>query len=172
MSDSKFNNSVINEKFILGLNAALAMENAGLERLQTRIQETTLPGVKQQLEHHLQETAEHQKRLQQLITDMGGQATQEKLGLPLPKFPQDMLEMMNNNMTQEELELKKTEEDLIVENAELGCYHMLIQKAKMAGGHLQVAEKMLSLNIQDEAKMRDWIWSNTSKMLRLLQSKT
>jgi hypothetical protein len=49
---------------------------------------------------------------------------------------------------------------------------MLIQKAKMAGGQLQVAEKMLSLNIQDEAKMRDWIWSNTSKMLRLLQPKT
>lgn len=96
----------MNEKFILGLNAALAMENAGLERLQTRIQETTLPGVKQQLEHHLQETAEHQKRLQQLITDMGGQATQEKLGLPLPKFPQDMMEMMNNTMTREELELK------------------------------------------------------------------
>jgi ferritin-like metal-binding protein YciE len=170
MSNSKSNNSILNEKFVLELNAALAMENAGLERLQTRIQETTLPGIKQQLEHHLQETKEHQKRLQQLIIEMGGQATQEKLGLPLPKFPKDMLEMMNNTLTQEELDLKKTEEDLIIENAELGCYHMLIEKAKVAGGQFQAAESVLSLNIQDEAKMRDWIWSNTSKMLRQLQS--
>jgi ferritin-like metal-binding protein YciE len=156
------------QKFALELNTALAMENAGLERLQTRIQETSLPDVKQQLQHHLQETTEHQKRLQQLITNMGGQATQEKLGLPLLKIPQDMLEMMNNTMTQNELELKKTEEDLIIENAELGCYHMLIQKAKIAGVKFQPAVNTLSLNMQDEAKMIDWIWSNTSNMMRQL----
>jgi ferritin-like metal-binding protein YciE len=171
MSKSNSNNSIMNEKFVLELNGALAMENAGLERLQTRIEETRLPAVKQQLQHHLQETTEHQKRLQQLIIDMGGQATEEKLGLPLPKFPQDMLEKMNSMMTQEELELKMTEADLIIENAELGCYHMLIQKAKTAGGQFQTAEDILSLNIQDEAKMRDWIWSNTSSMLRQLQPK-
>jgi ferritin-like metal-binding protein YciE len=158
----------MSQKFVLELNAALAMENAGLERLQTRIQETSLPGVKEQLQHHLQETTQHQKRLRQLISDMGGQATEEKLGLPLPKFPQDMLEMMNNTMTQSELELKKTEEDLIIENAELGCYHILIQKAKMAGGQFQTAEDILSLNMQDEAKMTNWIWSNTSNMIRQL----
>jgi ferritin-like metal-binding protein YciE len=160
--------NIVSQKFVLELNAALAMENAGLERLQTRIQETSLPNVKQQLQHHLQETTEHQKRLQQLISDMGGQATQEKLGLPLPKFPQDMLEMMNNTMTQNELELKKAEEDLIIENAELGCYHVLIQKAKVAGGQFQTAEDILSLNMQDEAKMTNWIWSNTSNMIRQL----
>lgn len=160
--------NIMKQKFALELNAALAMENAGLERLQTRIQETNLPDVKQHLQHHLQETTEHQKRLQQLITDMGGQATQEKLGLPLLDIPQDMLEMMNNTMTQNELELKKTEQDLIIENAELGCYHMLIQKAKIAGVKFQPAVNTLSLNMQDEAKMIDWIWSNTSNMMRQL----
>lgn len=160
--------TIIRQKFALELNAALAMENAGLERLQTRIQETSLPNVKQHLQHHLQETTEHQKRLQQLIIDMGGQATQEKLGLPLLNIPQDMLEMMNNTRTQNELELKKTEEDLIIENAELGCYHMLIQKAKIAGVKFQPVVNTLSLNMQDEAKMIDWMWSNTSNMMRQL----
>jgi ferritin-like metal-binding protein YciE len=169
MSKSNIDDA-ISQKFVLELNTALAMENAGIERLNSRIQETIFPSVKQQLQHHLQETTEHQKRLQQLITSMGGQATEEKLGLPLPKFPQDMLEKMNNTLTQEEFELKKTEEDLIIENAELGCYHMLIQKAKMAGGQFQAAEATLSLNMQDEAKMTNWIWSNTSKMLRQLMS--
>lgn len=168
MSNSNAND-ILSQKFVLGLNGALAMENAGLERLQSRIQETGFPDVKQQLQYHAKETAEHQKRLQQLITEMGGQPTQEKLGLPLPKYSQDMLEKMSNMMTEEELELKKTEEDLIIENAELGCYHMLLQKAKMAGGKFQIAEDMLSHNMLDEARMSNWIWSNTSRMLRQLQ---
>ncbi|MGI9009663.1 MAG: hypothetical protein ACR2F1_00550 [Nitrososphaeraceae archaeon] len=32
---------IMNQKFILDLNAALVMENAGIERLQTRIEETS-----------------------------------------------------------------------------------------------------------------------------------
>lgn len=170
MSKSKSNNVITDEKFVLELNAALAMENAGLERLQVRVQEASLPTVKQQLQHHLEETSEHQKRLEQLVIEMGGEPTQEKLVLPLPKFPKDMLKKMNDTLTPEELELKKTEEDLIVENAELGCYHMLIQKAKLADGKLRAAEDVLSLNMQDEANMSNWIWSNTSKMLLQLQS--
>jgi hypothetical protein len=47
---------LINQKFILQLNTALAMENAGIERLQTRITEVSLPDAEQRLEHHLQES--------------------------------------------------------------------------------------------------------------------
>ena len=47
---------LMNQKFILQLNAALAMENAGVERLQIRIGEVSIPDVKQQLKHHLQES--------------------------------------------------------------------------------------------------------------------
>ncbi len=36
---------IMTKKFILDLNAALAMENAGVGRLQTRIQEVSLPEV-------------------------------------------------------------------------------------------------------------------------------
>ena len=42
---------IMNQKFILELNAALAMENAGIERLQTRIEEVSLSEARQQLEH-------------------------------------------------------------------------------------------------------------------------
>ena len=45
---------IMNQKFILELNAALAMENTGVERLQTRIKESSLPEAKQRLEHHLE----------------------------------------------------------------------------------------------------------------------
>ena len=38
---------IMNQKFNLELNAVLAMENAGIERLQTRIEEVSLPETRQ-----------------------------------------------------------------------------------------------------------------------------
>jgi len=156
---------IMSQKFALELNGALAMENAGMERLRTRIDETLLPEAKQQMQHHLQESLVHQERLQQLITNLGGEPTEEKLGLPLPKFPQPMAEMMKNTMTKQEWELKRSEEDLINESAETICYQMLIQKAQMAGGVFQNAIEPLSLNMNDEAKMADWIKTNSPGMM-------
>jgi len=159
---------IMSQKFALELNGALAMENAGMERLRTRIDETLLPEAKQQMQHHLQESLVHQERLQQLITNLGGEPTEEKIGLPLPKFPQPMAEMMKNTMTKQEWELKRSEEDLINESAETICYQMLIQKAQMAGGVFQNAIEPLSLNMKDEAKMADWIKTNSPGMMAQL----
>jgi ferritin-like metal-binding protein YciE len=159
---------IMSQKFALELNGALAMENAGIERLQERIEETILPEAKQQMQHHLQESLVHQKRLQQLITNIGGTPIEEKLGLPIPKYPRSMLEMMKNTMTKQEWELKRSEEDLINESAEVICYQMLIQKAQMAGGVFQNAIEPLSLNMNDESKMADWIKTNSPGMLAQL----
>ncbi len=169
ISMSKINIAeIMSQKFALELNGALAMENAGIERLQERIEETLLPEAKQQMQHHLQESLVHQKRLQQLITNIGGTPIEEKLGLPIPKYPQSMLEMMTNTMTKQEWELKRSEEDLINESAEAICYQMLIQKAQMAGGVFQNAIEPLSLNMNDESKMADWIKTNSPGMLAQL----
>ena len=120
------------------------------------------------MQHHLQESLVHQKRLQQIITNIGGKPIEEKLGLPIPRYPQSMLEMMKNTMTKQEWELKRSEEDLINESAEAICYQMLIQKAQMAGGVFQNAIEPLSLNMKDEAKMADWIKTNSPAMMAQL----
>jgi ferritin-like metal-binding protein YciE len=159
---------IMSQKFALELNGALAMENAGMERLRTRIDETLLPEAKQQMQQHLQESLVHQERLQQLITTIGGSPTEEKMGLPIPKYPQSMAEMMKNTMTKQEWELKRSEEDLINESAETIYYQMLIQKAQMAGGVFQNAIEPLSLNMKDEAKMADWIKTNSPAMMAQL----
>jgi ferritin-like metal-binding protein YciE len=52
----------LHDKFILYLNSALAMENAALERVQRRREQTILEDVKQQLQRHLEETKQHQDR--------------------------------------------------------------------------------------------------------------
>ena len=71
-------NDAITKKFVLELNAVLAIENAGTERLQARIQESRLNEIRQQLQQHLQESTEHQKRLQKIIHGIEGEPTQEK----------------------------------------------------------------------------------------------
>jgi ferritin-like metal-binding protein YciE len=156
---------MMRQKFVLELNGALAMENAGIERLQTRISETIVPEAKQQMQHHLEESNVHIERLNQLITNLDGQPYQGKLGLPLPKYPQSMFEKMNNSMTKPEWELKRSEEDLISESAESVCYLMLIQKAQMLGGVFQNTIESLSLNMKDEENMAEWIKTNTPTML-------
>jgi hypothetical protein len=47
MSKSKPSQDIITKKFILELNEALAFENAGIERIQTRIEEISIPEAKQ-----------------------------------------------------------------------------------------------------------------------------
>jgi ferritin-like metal-binding protein YciE len=159
---------ILIQKFILEWNSALAMENAGIERLKSRIEEVTIPEAKQKMQLHLKESIEHQKRLQQLISSIGGVPTQEKLGLPLPSYPEIIMKMMINSMTKQEWELKKAEQDMIVENAEVTCYLMLIGKAQMAGGVFQNAIEPLSLNMKDEQKMVDWIKTNSPGMMAQL----
>src|SRR6185312_2456700 len=149
----------------------LAMENAGVERLQNRIAEVSLPEAKAQMQQHLQESKEHQKRLQQIISRLGGEPTLEKLGLPLPSYPDIIVKMMTNSMTKQEWELKKAEYDMIVENAEVTCYLMLIGKAQMAGGVFLESIEPLSLNMKDEQNMVDWLKTNSPGMLAQLWPK-
>ncbi|HEX7207760.1 MAG TPA: ferritin-like domain-containing protein [Nitrososphaeraceae archaeon] len=169
---SKINlTQIMMQKFSLELNSLLAMENSGIERLQSRIEEVSLPDAKQRMQQHIEESIVHQKRLQQLVTSIGGTPTTEKLGLPLPSFPQPMLDMMNNTMTKQEWELKKSEFDLIVERAEVVSYLMTIQKCQMAGGQFLNAVEPLALNMKDEAQMADWIQTNSPGMLAQLWPK-
>ena len=171
MSKSNPTQDNITKKFILELNEALALENAGIERLQTRIEEISIPEAKQQMQHHLQESLAHQKRLHQFLISMGGDPTQLKAGLPLPSYPELIRKMMDNSMTTYEWELKKTEHDLIIENAEVSCYLMLIEKAQMTKGEFLKAAEPLSLNLKDEQNMVEWIKSNSPDMLSKLWPK-
>src|ERR671939_807653 len=59
------------QKLTLYLNEALAIENAAIQRLQSRIKQTKIENVKQRLQAHLEETKKQQDRLKQLISGLG-----------------------------------------------------------------------------------------------------
>ena len=158
------------EKFALMFNTVLAMENAALKRLEYRINEVSLPEAKQQFQHHLEETKEQQKRLQNIITKYNGTPTTEESGLPIPSYPASIKKEMESSMTEGEKELKKSEEDLLVEKAEATCYNMLIQKSNILNMGTE-ALPILEQNLQEEQSMINWIESNSPIMIQQLLNK-
>jgi ferritin-like metal-binding protein YciE len=158
----------LNEKFILYLNTTLAVENAALERLQSRIQQTILEDAKQQLQHHLEETRDQQDRLRRLITKLGGTPIQEKAKLPILSPPESIAKMMENTMiiTAAERELQESIQDTIIENSEVAGYNMLIQIASK----MKVADAIPSLrqNLEEEEEMFGWLRANTPAMFAKL----
>ena len=75
---------------------------------------------------------------------------------------------MDKTMTKQEYELKRAEEDMILENAEVCSYLMMIQKCQMAGGVYLNAIDPLSKNMQDEQNQAHWIKTNSPNMLAQL----
>ena len=63
LSSSLSHQSGKEKKFILYLNIMLSIENAAIERLHARIQQSPLPEVKVVFAHHLEETREQKSRL-------------------------------------------------------------------------------------------------------------
>src|SRR5918992_1177765 len=148
----------LNDKFVLYLNTALAMENAAIDRVQSRIKQTILEDAKQELQHHLEETKEQQDRLQQIITKLGGKPTKEKGELPTSSLPKSLEKEIENTMTSAELELTESIQDTIVEDVEIAGYNMLIQMAMKL--NIADAIPLLRQNLQEEEEMFGWLKAN------------
>jgi ferritin-like metal-binding protein YciE len=162
-------NISINEKLALYLNDALSVENAATKRLQLRLRQTKLPDIKEQLQHHLDETKEQQNRLKRLISSLGQKPTNDRGRLPIPSSPKAIEKTLKKSMTDVEEELQGAKDDAIVESAEIVLYDMLIQFAQKAsvivGGD---AIPVLSQNLSEEKAMLDWIKANTPVLVAQL----
>ena len=75
-----------NSKIVEYFNEALSVENAAIDRLQTRIDECPLQEGKQRLQQHLEETRGHQNRLHEIISKYGGSPTDAKAHLATPNL--------------------------------------------------------------------------------------
>jgi ferritin-like metal-binding protein YciE len=159
-----------NQKLVLHLNEALAIENAAIQRLQSRIKQARIESVKKRLQVHLEETKGQQDRLRQLISDLStGQknaATRDKAQLPIPTPPKSLTNIAQRITTDAELELKAAKEDAIVENAEIILYDMLTHLAERMNAANAIA--ILSQNLSEERSMADWIKTNMPDMVAQL----
>src|ERR1051325_11048531 len=155
------------QKLTLHLNEALSIENAAIQRLQSRIKQTKMENVRQRLQAHLEETKKQQDRLKQLISNLGdGQksaATKDKAQLPIPTAPRSLTNIFGRMMTSAESELIAAKEDAIVENAEIILYDMLTHLAERMNAANAIA--ILSESLSEERAMADWIRTNTPDMV-------
>jgi ferritin-like metal-binding protein YciE len=166
-SSSMSHQSGNEKKFGLYLNILLSIENAAAERLQSRIPQSPLPEIREQLERHMEETIEQKSRLIKLIHRLGGQPTNEHAelhGYTLPKVLEDAFKA--SATTSEEQELRTMEVDAMIENAEVIGYNIAIQMATK----INIGEAIVPLrqNLQEEEKMVAWMRANLpSNFVRL-----
>lgn len=127
-------------KLVKYLNDMLSVENAVIDRLQTRKDKCLLPDGKKQLQNHLEDTRDQQQRLYKMISNRRGKPTDAKADLPtlgLPPAVQMAVKILTDmakavregevgsNPIEEEEELRKTKEDFGLENFEILLYRML-----------------------------------------------
>ena len=163
----------IKDKLVEHLNEMLSAENAAVDRLDSRIEECLLQEGKEQLKHHKSETLEHQERLRQIITDLGGSPTDSKADLPTLRLPTGMLAKKtltgmaksitggggeDTNPMPEELELMHTKEDYGIEHVEIIAYRTLIHLCERLG--ISNAIPLLQQSMQEEQSMAKWIETN------------
>jgi len=180
-----------NNKFIDHLNEVVSIENAAIERLERRIQETAIQDSKKILQQHLQEEKEQQRRLIDLISTYGKKPTDSKADLislhsltneARDKMKKDNVDTGNdtnttktsstihdsnniNNtmMTPEEAEILNTKEDALIKNNEISAYKTILKIDKGVIG--KDAIDILKQNLQEKESMYDRIKSSESKML-------
>jgi ferritin-like metal-binding protein YciE len=171
--------SLIKQKLVQFFNEALAMENAAVDRNETRMSETPIPLVKQQLQYHLEQTFVQQDRLRTIITNLGGIPTSAKAALP-KMLPMDMDTVSNTvketakslvsskskDRIDAEHELLQTKQDAIIENAEIVTYKMLMEISQKVG--LLEALPLLQQSLLEETAMENFIVSSTPMALTML----
>ncbi|MDQ3717737.1 MAG: ferritin-like domain-containing protein [Thermoproteota archaeon] len=171
--------SLMKQKLVQYFNEALAMENAAVDRNQTRMSETPIPLVKQQLQYHLEQTFVQQERLRTIITNLGGTPTSAKAVLP-KMMPMDMDTLANTvketakslvsskskDRVDAEYELIQTKQDAIIENGEIVTYKMLMEISQKVG--LLEVLPLLQQSLLEETAMENFIVSTAPLALTIL----
>jgi len=171
--------SLMKQKLVQYFNEALAMENAAVDRNQTRMSETPIPLVKQQLQYHLEQTFVQQDRLRTIITNLGGTPTSAKAVLP-KMMPMDMDTLANTvketakslvsskskDRVDAEYELIQTKQDAIIENGEIVTYKMLMEISQKVG--LLEVLPLLQQSLLEETAMENFIVSTAPLALTIL----
>ena len=169
----------LKEKLVQYFNEALAMENAAVDRNQTRMSETPIPMVKQQIQYHLEQTYVQQDRLRNIITNLGGSPTSAKAVLPklmpmdadtlsntIKETAKSLVSSESKDRIDAEHELIQTKQDAIIENAEIVTYKMLMEISQKAG--LLEVLPPLQQSLQEETAMENFITANAPMALTML----
>jgi ferritin-like metal-binding protein YciE len=173
-------------KYIEFINEALSAENAALDRITSRIDQTPISEIKNKLHQHLEETHNQQDRLRQIITKLGDEPTDSKANLPKLEPPTTMMmkkmmkdtfksitDVKKDNPMPEEMELMEIKQDAIAEGAEIIAYETLIAITQRMKEEISQEEiiSLLKQSLQEEESMKQWYRQNTPMAVDILLPK-
>lgn len=156
------------------LNKILSVENASIDRIISRIDQTSLQELNRRLKQHLEETYLQKSRLQRIITGLGGKPTYAKADLSRLAPPATIImkkrsitaaeskkedNVRDNSMPKEEEELVRIKQDRIIEFNELEGYKSLIQTMQMQTMEMPQQHEitlLLEQSVQEEESMAYW----------------
>ena len=168
------------------LNEVLSTENASIDRIKSRIDQTPIQEVKKRLKQHLEETNIQKQRLKTIITGLGGKPTDAKADLSRSNQPA-MMTMRKNfpkttelkaegngreNSIVEEDELVQIKQDFVIEHNELVAYESLLGRMQMTDPPQQHEIRLLlEKSLQEEESMAYWYKIHTPLILDSLWPK-
>ncbi|MFL6382896.1 MAG: DUF892 family protein [Nitrososphaeraceae archaeon] len=192
---SSTENKLNKDKFVEYLNEILSAENAIVERLNKRIQETQFEESKKTLQQELQEETNHQNRLKDLISEYGGRPTNSKaelLSLNLATGQtiditdnstesddkiRSTLQSNDNNHnannvmdTQIQSEILRTKEDAMIKNAEILGYKMVLKICEKINA--RKAMNTLKKNLEEKELRYNKLIDSVSKMVNQTDGKS
>ncbi len=194
---SSTENKLNKDKFVEYLNEILSAENAIVERLNKRIQETQFEESKKTLQQELQEETNQQNRLKDLISDYGGRPTNfkaELLSLNLATGQtiditdnstesddkiRSTLQSNDNNHnannrnvmdTQIQSEILRTKEDAMIKNAEILGYKMVLKICEKIKA--RKAMNTLKKNLEEKELRYNKLIDSVSKMVNQTDGKS
>ena len=194
---SSTENKLNKDKFVEYLNEILSAENAIVERLNKRIQETQFEESKKTLQQELQEETNQQNRLKDLISEYGGRPTNSKaelLSLNLAtgqtiditdnstesddKISSTLQSNDNNHNannrnvmdTQIQSEILRTKEDAMIKNAEILGYKMVLKICEKINA--RKAMNTLKKNLEEKELRYNKLIDSVSKMVNQTDGKS
>jgi ferritin-like metal-binding protein YciE len=179
-------------RFTEYLNEILSAENAIVERLHKRVQETQFPESKSTLQHELQEENNHHIRLKNLFSEYGGKPKDSKAKLLSlnsataqtiditdnssendkkikSRLQADDNDNMNNDdvTTPLESEILRIKEDAMIKNAEILGYKMVLKIAEKINA--KDAIKTLKKNLQQKELTYNKLIDSASETLNQIE---
>jgi ferritin-like metal-binding protein YciE len=156
MADDK-----LREKLEDYVEDAHAMEQSVLRSLDSMISTTDDPEIRDMLEHHKQETEEHERRLRERLDALGaGTSTAKQAGAVGAALLKGV-----GDMARTDKPAKNARDGYVTEHMEIAAYQLLERLAERAGDQ-QTAE-VARENRADEEAMAQKIDSNWDKFLDL-----
>ena len=183
-------NKLNKDRFIEYLNEILSAENAVVERLNKRIQETQFEESKKVLRKDLEDEMNHQSRLRGLIFEYGGIPTNTKSELlSLNSAKGQTIDITDNSVASDskirsllqgndkynstsidaidnqlQSEILRTEEDAMIKNAEILGYKIVLELSEK--NNERKAASILKKNIEEKERTYNRLIDSVSRMVK------